>query len=1233
MWLTTGEPAAGRAGGTGAEHVGPAYGAARCEEAYAQVSGVARAIRLPQMDAPTLFARRRRSAAPRRALELCAFLAGLLTLLGCSALAPAGAAAAQCQQVHGTPAAADWGVNAAEQMAAGFRSAYENRPMAVQGLQGARQVKSGFKFSLAVMGDCTLQAWGINNKAELGDGTQQARNHPVPVVGLSEVKEVAIGNAHSMALLYDGTVWTWGASEFGERGNHEKGFERVARDSEPQWFVPRDRPTEVTGLTGVRQIASGGTRDFALLDDGEVMAWGDDRSGDLGVQESGETEKCLGETHAITPIPCSTIPRTVMASPGTPLAGVERIGVGNESAYAVRAGGEEVLAWGEDARGQLGNGSTTPSPTPVRASLEPGSPVLEIAGGGMHALARLANGQVYAWGADNAGQLGFTAGGEPWERCGEEAAACSTIPQQVYALSHVVQIAPAEDTSLVLEEGQDATRVIYSFGSTGHYELFGLGNLPYEETSTPTPITSLASVRALSASSTTAAALLESGPGPPSVLTVAPQQEGLAVAWNVPSSTYKIRYRPAGTREFSPPEEATCHSPCEVQLTGLRPEPYEVTLKTPEGREGREKIRRVKSTPLPAPGAPANTSPPTLSAAPPTETGKFQEGQTLTVEPGSWTNHPTSFSYTWLRCVGLGENGVSEEEGTECEPITTGPQETPVTTSSYQPGPADVASTIAVEVRATNAHGFSVANSEPELVLQQGEESEPPPPQFIAPPTLSGVPVEGHQLTAHRGSWENEPLTYEDKWFRCKGRNPEGTGGACKAISRKNPVTGKPEPVTGSTYVTGPEDVGDWIEDQETAENTGGWNVAVSLVVQIASPSVPVNVQPPQITGIAQKGQKLTVQPGTWGNAPAAPRWQWLRCAQSGSKCSEIKSATAATYTVGSEDERHTIKVSETVENGVGRSKAATSSPTQTVPVPPSAPPSLLTAPKITGSLIQGQTVTGEQGSWSNQPFAFAHQWLRCEHTGQGCQPIAGASALSYKLTGNDVGHTLTLEETATNGAGSTAGNSKASAVVAGAVPVASLPPTINGNVQQGQTLVAAHGTWSNEPTGYTYQWRRCNEAGRKCKAITGAVARTYIPTAADVGSALSVSESAFDGTGPGVAANSAITAPVEPGAPQSLVAPKILGTPRVGQTLTAQAGQWANGTKELLLNWLRCEAGECHPIQGATQHTYKLTAADAGFSVAVREAAVNAGGWNAAVSEAVPVEGELLGLGEQALG
>ena len=302
------------------------------------------------------------------------------------------------------------------------------------------------------------------------------------------------------------------------------------------------------------------------------------------------------------------------------------------------------------------------------------------------------------------------------------------------------------------------------------------------------------------------------------------------------------------------------------------------------------------------------------------------------------------------------------------------------------------------------------------------------------------------------------------------------------------------------------------------------------------------------------------MKPGSWENAPQGPRWQWLRCSSAGRSCSNIGSATAATYTVTATDLKHTIKVSETVENGAGRSKPATSPATKAVPVPPTSPPSLTTAPKISGTPTQGLTVTATAGSWSNQPFAFARQWLRCDHSGLGCVGISGATSLSYTLTGADVGHTLVLRETATNAAGATAGLSKPSGVVAGAVPVATLPPTINGVVQQGQTLTADHGRWTNEPTAYAYQWKRCNEKGGQCKPIAGAVARAYTPTSADVGKTLSVSETASNPTGAGKPSPSGATAKVLPGAPENVAAPKILGTAQVGRTLTSQAGKWNNG-------------------------------------------------------------------------
>ena len=262
---------------------------------------------------------------------------GVLAALAASLPAPAAAAGEGCPKTHGGPAAVDWGMNASEQLGSGFSSGLENSPQPVEGLTGATQIKAGFKFGLALLGDCTVRSWGTGNKGQLGNSSQQTETHPVAVTGLSEIKEIAVANAHAIALRYNGTVSTWGASEFGERGTTEKGFERTARQTEPSVFVPRDRPTEVPTLKDVKQIAAGGTRDYALLSNGEVMAWGDDQKGQLGVEESpSEEEHCYGETHAIAPIQCSTLPRPVKVAGLGVLTGVERIGAGEETAYAVR---------------------------------------------------------------------------------------------------------------------------------------------------------------------------------------------------------------------------------------------------------------------------------------------------------------------------------------------------------------------------------------------------------------------------------------------------------------------------------------------------------------------------------------------------------------------------------------------------------------------------------------------------------------------------------------------------------------------------------------------------------------------------------------------------------------------------------------------------------------------------------------------------------------------------------
>ena len=65
-----------------------------------------------------------------------------------------------------------------------------------------------------------------------------------------------------------------------------------------------------------------------------------------------------------------------------------------------------VLAWGDNSYGQLGNGTTTDSRVPVRVQLPAGTKVTAISAGGSFALARTAGGRVLAWGQNTNAELG-----------------------------------------------------------------------------------------------------------------------------------------------------------------------------------------------------------------------------------------------------------------------------------------------------------------------------------------------------------------------------------------------------------------------------------------------------------------------------------------------------------------------------------------------------------------------------------------------------------------------------------------------------------------------------------------------------------------------------------------------------------------------------------------------------------------------------------------------------------
>jgi YVTN family beta-propeller protein len=118
----------------------------------------------------------------------------------------------------------------------------------------------------------------------------------------------------------------------------------------------------------------------------------------------------------------------------------------------------------------------------------------------------------------------------------------------------------------------------------------------------------------------------------------------------------------------------------------------------------------------------------------------------------------------------------------------------------------------------------------------------------------------------------------------------------------------------------------------------------------------------------------------------------------------------------------------------VSRNGGSSAQTTRSVSIPP-APPANTALPSITGTAKQGQTLTEAHGTWTNSPSAYAYQWLRCNAAGEACSAISGATGQTYALVADDVGHTLRVQETASNAGGSSSPAKSPLTGVIGALP------------------------------------------------------------------------------------------------------------------------------------------------------------------------------------------------------
>ena len=92
--------------------------------------------------------------------------------------------------------------------------------------------------------------------------------------------------------------------------------------------------------------------------------------------------------------------------------------------------------------------------------------------------------------------------------------------------------------------------------------------------------------------------------------------------------------------------------------------------------------------------------------------------------------------------------------------------------------------------------------------------------------------------------------------------------------------------------------------------------------------------------------------------------------------------------------------------------------------------PSNSVVPVLTGTTVVGVKMGVSNGTWSNSPVAYSYQWKDCNSSGLECVPILGATNANYTLQSSDVGHKIVAQVRATNGGGTVAAVSVASALV-----------------------------------------------------------------------------------------------------------------------------------------------------------------------------------------------------------